>query len=274
MTTEKTQKTQKTAAQKTAAQKTVHLTTEIGNPSYCNATSRTTEDNASEAIEDVTCKRCLTAHAKAVAAPVVPDTDEDDDFLPPPVKVIPASQLVPVVDLTPVGDSQTVGATDPKPTTLKDKAKAVATAAPKAKKPATTVHLVDHTNERTGTSCNIPASGPDAMTTDPSAVTCKVCLFKLAGAKPINTIPDEVKAARKAFRSFVARATYMAYMDSNQLGTGWTLTHTNMAGEYYQITATGHADGLYLCNDSIAGNTKASLIETIERLGWSCGEDK
>lgn len=236
-----------------------HLTHEYGTPSLCGAIRETNPTNSTEDAPDVTCKRCLAKLDHLTAKAIDQNPVQDDDGFPDP----------------PAGDTPAVSL--PKSSDLKAKAKAAAGSAgtpkvTKASKPKNT-HMADTTNERTGTLCNIPASTPGQTTTDPDAVTCKVCLAKLHGTKPLNAISDEVKAARKAFRSFIARATYMAYMDSDQLGTSWTLCHTNLAGERYQITSPGCKDGVYLCNNTMAGNTKQSLLDTIAELGWSCGEE-
>lgn len=260
-------------ATKANTQKTTHLTHEYGAPSLCGAIRETNETNSTEDAPDVTCKRCLARldQLTAQATSQNPVVDEDD-FPDPPASDTPASRANMVIstkELDRIDDK--AGRTN-----LKDKARTASATKP-AKAPAPkNVHLSHEQGEPLKNGDPAPQSLcriPGPTTTDPDAVTCKVCLAKLHGQKPGNAIPDEVKTARKAFRSFIARATYMAYMDGDQLGTSWTLCHTNLAGERYQITSPGCEGGIYLCNDTMAGNTKESLIATIEQLGWSCGEE-
>lgn len=139
--------------------------------------------------------------------------------------------------------------------------------APRVKAPAKpkTIHMTSP-DTPTGTLCNIAGSA----TCLAAEVTCRVCLMKINGTTPTNAIPDSVKLARKAFRSFVARATYMAYLDLDCPGN-WTVTHTNMAGDHYVITSP---DINHPWPNAIAATSKQHILDQIEALGWSCGEDR
>lgn len=245
-----------------------HAATETSINTTCSATTATIS-NSTLHRENVTCKRCLSALAKLdnqkLAAIITPVSDHEAGLL--------AGEMADPATASGKTGKTGKGPKAPAKADLKAKAKAASQKATvvRTPKPAN-MHMVhDPANPtKTGTLCNIPGN----HTLDPALVTCKVCLAKMNGIAPLNAIPEPVKAARKAFRSFVARAAYMAYMDEGSLGTSWNLNHKNMAGVKYQITATGSVDGLYLCNDTVAGNTKQELLDTINRLGWSCGEDK
>lgn len=226
------------------------------NPRYTVCGTPKADVTIALSLDDVTCPRCLTKLAPSITEPI-----ESYD--------IPVTDTNTMKDVHAARDRVRAALKSAKATIKEGRAIAKAPRAPKAPK-APTVHLHDAERSTHQTWCKIPG----VTTTDASAVTCKVCRAHIDGKAPVNAVPERVKAARKAFRSFVARATYMAFMDEGCLGTSWHLTHTNMAGERYTITATGDENGLYLCNDHMAGDSKQSLTDTIEQLGWSCGEEK
>lgn len=146
-------------------------------------------------------------------------------------------------------------------------------AKPKVPTKAKTLHYHDgNAHPEAGTLCNIPG----AITTDINAVTCKVCLAKLNHTPPTNAVPDEVKAARKAYRSFIARATYMTHLDAGCGSVDWSVSYENLTGTLLGVCTE---PGGYVLSENgevkaTCIDTKAALIQAIEDISWSCGEDK
>ncbi len=157
------------------------------------------------------------------------------------------------------------------PTPMPDLAAVAAASAAAKAKPATRTPKTIHSLIADGsTLCNIAGTASD----DADQVTCKVCLAKINGTKPVNALSDEIKAARKQFASFKARIGYMLYMDrpSNAMAidaVDWTLSYTNTAGIRYE--ATGRNSCVRL-SDSEGGledfYVKSDLDDTITKLGW------
>lgn len=135
---------------------------------------------------------------------------------------------------------------------------------PKAPK-APTVHLHDAERSTHQTWCKIPG----VTTTDTSAVTCKVCRAHIDGKAPVNAVPERVKAARKAFRSFVARVAYMVFIDDGCTVNSWTVKWTNMAGDQYEVSSYG----IYENGEGLGFGPGKNIKQWMEEY-WSCGEDK
>jgi hypothetical protein len=290
------------------ATKTVHHT---DNVNAGTATCGITTANVSTTIENVTCKRCLARLAKDTKVNADAEErrntniQESVDFMAatgstlteieafitgqaPTMPIVASVASVAKGEVTAFEAKMLAGEEDEamtktiptkteSATVLPDPPVVILLDVPKALKKAIkvvaskTVHALDICNSKTGTLCNIP--GKTAVLD--SEVTCKVCLAKLHGTKPTNTIPDEVKAARKSFKSFVARASYMAYLDTDCGTVDWSVTYTTMTG--MMLAVTSEPGGMVLtADDHVVGTAtdKASLINKIEELCWSCGEER
>jgi hypothetical protein len=153
---------------------------------------------------------------------------------------------------------------------IKVAAKEAAAAAKAAAKPAKKVNLHSIGETKNGTACNVAGK----TTEDPDAVTCGICRAKLDGTKPANAISDEVKVARKHFKSFVARIAYMAYMDApastDPIDTiAWSLEYTNSAG--IVLTANGIGNVVVLTDSEGAETTvrgKDAVKDSVDELCW------
>lgn len=210
------------------------------NPRYTVCGTPKADVTIAPSLDDVTCPRCLVKLDGRVG-----DADADEPRTPKEPKA-PKEPRTPKVPKEP--------------------------RAPKAPK-APTVHLHDAGRSTHQTWCKIPG----VTTTDASAVTCKVCRAHIDGKAPVNAVPERVKAARKAFRSFVARVAYMVFMDRDcggDNGINWSLSHTNMAGDCYEVGRSNTTGYRVMCNASIVTTDLGQDIKQWMEEHWSCGEDK
>jgi hypothetical protein len=235
----------------------------------CGVTMTTTNWTDDYAL--VTCKRCLAKLAKD-ATLTTPDLDAAENIQlpdsPPEVTTGSDEDSWPESPVTMEDVKAAQAHLNKVVKSAKDAIKAgriATTAKPPKTTKAPTVHLHDadrHPEYQTW--CKIPGThSPDA-----ADVTCKVCRAHIDGKAPLNAIPDAVKAARKSFRSFVARVAYMVYMDEGCKGCHWILRYTNMAGTTYEV----RPDTIWVDDKSLGFAPSANIKQWMED-NWSCGEE-